>query len=608
MPVTEFNMKYVEQAGLVKFDFLGLKTLTVLVRAVELIRDRGIEIDLLALPFDDKKSFELLARADTAGVFQLESSGMRDAMRRLRPDRFEDIIALVALYRPGPMENIPKYIACKHGTEQPDYLYPSLEGILKETFGVIIYQEQVMQIAQVLSGYSLGSADLLRRAMGKKIKEEMEAQRKIFVDGAVARGVPEAKASQIFDQVNKFAGYGFNKSHAAAYALVAYQTAYLKANYPVEFMAASMTFDMGNTDKLNMFRQELERLQIKLLPPDINKSHPTFTVEIDSAGKGAVRYALAAIRNVGAVAMQALVAERAENGPFKDLSDFAKRLDAKQVNKRQLEGLAKAGAFDGIEANRARVFATVETMLRIANAAANERGSNQSNLFGGGAGQGLRITVPQLPDWPLHERLGNEFDAIGFYLSAHPLDAYAKGLKRLGVIRSSELAARLTAGGATRVKLAGTVIGKQERTSAKGNRFAFVQLSDAGGTFEITLFSEVLAVAREMLGAGKPLLVSADARVEEDTVRLLAQTITYLDDAVAHAAAGLRVTINDIGAVQGVAAAIAKERKGRGRVSIVANLGEEREVEISLRDTYAISAIARSMLQTLPGVTEVLEI
>jgi DNA polymerase III subunit alpha len=607
MPVTQFNMKYVESAGLVKFDFLGLKTLTVLQRAVELIQARGVAIDLARLPFDDKKSYELLSRADTVGVFQLESSGMRDSMRKLRPDRFEDIIALVALYRPGPMENIPKYIACKHGHEQPDYLHPMIEGILKETFGVIIYQEQVMQIAQVLAGYSLGGADLLRRAMGKKDKVEMAAQRDTFIKGAAAKGVDEAKASQIFDQVDRFAGYGFNKSHAAAYALVAYHTAYLKANFPVEFVAASMTLDLSNTDKLNVFRQEIDRMGSKLLSADINKSLPVFAVEYDESGKGAVRYALAAVRNVGPAAMEALVAERKANGPFRDLSDFAKRLDPKQINKRSLEFLAKAGAFDSLEPNRARVFAAIETMLGIGAAAAAEREGSQVSLFGGGAAiPALRL--PQIPDWPLHERLNNEFEAIGFYLSAHPLDAYAKGLERLGVIRSSDLLRRLAEGGSARVKLAGTMISKKEINARNGNRLAFVTMSDAGGTYEVTLFSEVLGVARELLDSGKPLLISAEAGYKDDVLRITVQTVTSLQDAVALAAAGLKVTINDQSAIGGLVAAVGKEKKGRGRIGILIELGDQREVEIALPGFYQITAGTRNAMQSLPGVTAVQEI
>ncbi|MBM3513457.1 MAG: DNA polymerase III subunit alpha, partial [Alphaproteobacteria bacterium] len=339
MPVTQFNMKFVEQAGLVKFDFLGLKTLTVLQRALQLLSQRGVELDLLNLPMQDKKTFDLLIRADTAGVFQLESTGMRDVLRKLKPDVFEDIISVVALYRPGPMDNIESFINRKHGREHYDYLHPMLEGILKETYGIMVYQEQVMQAAQILAGYSLGGADLLRRAMGKKIKAEMDAQRATFIKGAATRDIKTEKANEIFDTMDKFAGYGFNKAHAAAYALVAYQTAYLKANYPVEFMAASMTLDLDNTDKLASFRGECERLAIKVLPPDVNRSDVTFAVE-----GGAIRYALAAVRNVGAGAMHTLVSERERNGPLKSIDDFAKRLDGNVINKRLLENLVKAGA------------------------------------------------------------------------------------------------------------------------------------------------------------------------------------------------------------------------------------------------------------------------
>ncbi|HZF35143.1 MAG TPA: DNA polymerase III subunit alpha, partial [Candidatus Angelobacter sp.] len=494
LAATQFSMKYVELAGLVKFDFLGLKTLTVLALACDLLKQRGIELDLAAIPLDDRKTYEMLGRAEATGIFQLEGSGMRDVLRKLKPDRFEDIIAVVALYRPGPMDNIPRYIACKHGEEEPDYLYPTLEGILKETFGIMIYQEQVIQIAQTLSGYSLGGADLLRRAMGKKIKSEMEAQRKNFVDGAIARGVPAPKAAQIFELVDKFAGYGFNKSHAAAYALVAYQTAWLKANYPVEFFAASMTLDLGNTDKLNVFKQELDRLKIKLLPPDINRSRATFTVEDPGDSPlfarggipgfnpgttapffgGAIRYALAAVKGVGQGAMDALVKVREEGGPFRDLFDFTARLDSQLLNKRQLENLVAAGAFDSLNPNRHQSFAAIETILRHAQSAASERDSQQVSLFGDiePAG-GRRFALPVVADWPALDKLAKEFEAIGFYLSAHPLDAYGASLKRLGVIRFGDIPAWLsTRPPSTRAKLAGVVVSRQERTSARGNRFA----------------------------------------------------------------------------------------------------------------------------------------
>ncbi|MEE8171332.1 MAG: DNA polymerase III subunit alpha, partial [Alphaproteobacteria bacterium] len=431
MPVTQYSMKYVERAGLVKFDFLGLKTLSVLEYACRLLRERGTSLELDTLPLDDQPTYEMLGRGASMGVFQLESSGMRDVLRSMRPDTFEDIIALVALYRPGPMGNIPKFIACKHGEEEPDYMHESLVDILRETYGVIVYQEQVMQIAQVLAGYSLGAADLLRRAMGKKIKSEMDAQRETFVQGAVEKGVARAQASQIFELVAKFADYGFNKSHAAAYALVAYQTAYFKANYAVEFMAASMSFELRDTDKLAAFRQELERIGILLLPPDINASGVNFTVEIALEGDDpAIRYALAAIKNVGDVAMRAVVAERDVNGPYKSVFDFATRLGAGVVNKRQLENLMRAGAFDALEPSRRKLFDAVELLLRHADSA--ERNSDQDSLFGAGPNMGMpEPSLAEVADWPPLERLNYEQEAIGFYLSAHPLEAYESVLRAL---------------------------------------------------------------------------------------------------------------------------------------------------------------------------------
>src|SRR4051794_39731377 len=356
MPVTQFNMKWVEPAGLVKFDFLGLKTLTVLETAIRFIRKRGIDIDLSRIPLDDAKTYETLARGETVGIFQVESQGMRRALVDMRPDRFEDIIVLVALYRPGPMANIPTYCARKLGHEAIEYLHPMLEPILKETFGVIIYQEQVMQIAQVMAGYSLGEADLLRRAMGKKIRAEMEMQRERFVSGAVERGIQHGQAETIFELLAKFADYGFNKSHSAPYALLTYQTAYMKANHPVEFLAATMTLDMSNTDKLAEFRTEAERLGVKVVAPSVNRSGVQFDVDGDK-----IHYALAALKGVGAQAVEAIVAARGDR-PFGDLSDFASRINPKSVNRRVVESLAAAGAFDMLENDRARVHAAVDTM------------------------------------------------------------------------------------------------------------------------------------------------------------------------------------------------------------------------------------------------------
>ncbi len=604
LPATQFNMKWVEPAGLVKFDFLGLKTLTVIEKACDLIgRDK---IDITKLPLDDRRTFELLARGDSLGVFQIEGSGMRDVLRKMRPDRFEDIIAVVALYRPGPMENIPSYIKRKHGEEKPDYLHPMLEGILKETHGIMIYQEQVMQIAQVLSGYTLGGADLLRRAMGKKIQAEMDAQRALFVEGARKNGVPEAQASSIFDQVDKFAGYGFNKSHAAAYALVCYQTAYLKANHPVEFFAASMTLDMGNADKIGNFRRELERLQIPLLPPDINRSMAEFAVERTADGKLGVRYALSAIKGVGRDAMNRLAEERAANGPYKDMFDLAERLDSRVINKRLLESLVKAGAFDSLNKNRAQAFGAVEALTRHSQATHESRGSSQDSLFGDDTAQ-RRPALPKVPDWAPMERLQNEFQAIGFYLSSHPLASYERSLQRLKVTRAADLPALLQRGVPGRIKLAGTVIDRQERTSAKGNRFAFVSCSDQSGAYEFMCFSELLSSKRNILEPGQAILLSADGRLDGDQVKLTGQTVEKLEDAVANAAMGLRIVISDPAALDALARHL-DGKKGRGRVTLVVPLPDETEAEVTLPGSYAIATGLRDAIGGLAGVAQVEEI
>ncbi len=604
MPVTQFNMKWVEQAGLMKFDFLGLKTLTVLARARDLIREREPDFDYETSPPTDTRAYEIMARGDTVGVFQLESSGMRDALKKLKPDRFEDVIAMVALYRPGPMENIPSYIHRKKGEEAPDYLHETLRPVLEETFGIMIYQEQVMQIAQILAGYSLGKADLLRRAMGKKIKAEMDAQRLSFVEGAKENGVEETVASHIFDLVAKFAGYGFNKSHAAAYALVAYHTAYLKANYPVEFLAASMTFDMGNTDKLNIFRQELGRLKVPLLPPDINRSEADFAVEPMAEGEGAIRYALGAIKNVGGAAMRQLCAERRESGPFASLGDFAGRLDARGINKRAVENLARAGAFDGLNRNRQQVTLGAETIVRHAATNAHERDAGQSSLFGGiQEGAIEEIKLPPCTDWPAMERLQQEFEAIGFYLSAHPLDSFTALLGRKKVVSFSDLP-RVAARETGRKALAGIVLAKQERTSRKGNRFAFVQLSDASGVFEVMVFSDVLQASRDLLEGGRPLLVevTVERAGEGDDLKLLAQRFEDLEESLAKTAAGLKVYLEDMAPLSSLKSHLEREGRGRGTVSLVLALTGGQEVEIELPGGYALSQAGRQAIKAIPGI------
>ena len=469
-PATQFSMKYAEAAGLVKFDFLGLKTLTVLERTLELLRERDVFVDLAHLPLGDAETYEMLGRGDTTGVFQLESAGMRDTLKRLQPDKFDDIIALISLYRPGPMDNIPRYIACKHGEEEPDYLHPVLRPILEETFGVMIYQEQVMQVARELSGYSLGGADLLRRAMGKKIKSEMDAQRDNFVKGALARNVDRDQASNIFDQVSKFAEYGFNKSHAAAYALVGYQTAYLKTHYPVEFMAASMSLDFENTEKLNVFRQELDRLNIPLLPPDINVSDANFSVEETADGRLAIRYALAAIRNVGKQAMQTIVGVRKRDGHFGSMSELASRLHADAPNKREFEALVCAGAFDRLDNRRRCLFEGSEQFIKLAASIAEEneaRLGGQNSLLemldNPSAGN-ARLRLPRVPEWSAMERLTREFDVVGSFLSSHPLESCKTELERLNVFPAASFNPSMS--GRT-LKVAGVVTAVQQRLSSK---------------------------------------------------------------------------------------------------------------------------------------------
>lgn len=601
--VTQYSMKYVESASLVKFDFLGLKTLTVLQRAVQMLAKQGIEVDLARIPLDDAKTYEMLARGDSASVFQFESQGMRDVLRMMRPDRFEDLIAAVSLYRPGPMANIPAYCARKHG-EAWDAPHPKMRRLVEETYGILVYQEQVMQISQELAGYSLGGADLLRRAMGKKNRAEMEAQRKIFVEGAVKNDVPENKAGEIFDLMEKFAEYGFNKSHAAAYALVAYQTAWLKANYPEEFLAASMSLDLGNTDKLAGHMGEASRLGIKVLPPDVNRSEAEFNVEIAEDGGKSIRFALAAVKRVGLGAMRDLVASRKQGGPFRSLVDFASRVDPKLLNKMQLENLARAGAFECLDRNRARVMYGAEAILRRAQSSAEERTSDQIGLFGGVAAEEAPLRLPERPDWPTLEKLAEEAEAIGFHLSAHPLDSYKEVLAKLRVtpIARMEAAAR---GGAGVLKLAGTVVGTKERTTKTGSRMAWVRISDSTGSTEVTCFSEVLSKSREILKEGHAVIFAADVRMDGDALRLTASSCRSLDQAASAVATGIRILVAEEEAVHSVAEILRGEGKGKSKVVLVPCLGETQEVEITVPGTWNVSPRLTQRLRVLPGVTDV---
>ncbi len=606
MPATQFNMKWVEPAGLVKFDFLGLKTLTVIERAVGFVRERGVTLDMSKVPVDDAKTFEMLGEGSAVGVFQLESSGMRSTLRSMKPDTLEDIIALVSLYRPGPMENIPTYIERKQGHEQPDYLHPMLEEVLKETYGVIIYQEQVMQIAQILSGYSLGEADLLRRAMGKKKKEEMDKQRKRFIDGAKENNVDPAKASSIFDLVQKFAGYGFNKSHAAAYAYIAYQTAWLKANYSAEFLAASMSLDRANTDKLSVFLKDARRTDVEIMPPHINHSEADFSVK-----DGAIFYALSAVKNVGEAAMLHIADVRHKTGPFTDLFDFAERVDLKSVGKRAIENLARAGAFDGLCASRAQALASAEFLIRTSAAIAEERDSNQGGLFALEAAPALsKPKLVDAEDWISQVRLDEERVAVGFYFSGHPLDDYDRELKRLNVVTYLEALERVKSLGRVGFQMAGVIRTVRMRRSKAGKPFAWIEISDATGEFEVTAFSETLNTARDLLEPGTLIVASVSAEDRDGDVRFTCEGARSLELAAAAAATQLRVSIIAPMALEGVKRRLAGVKpataKEGGAVVIAMRLPETgREVEVTLPGVAACTPAMRGALKGVEGVADV---
>ncbi len=598
LPATQFNMKWVESAGLVKFDFLGLKTLTVIDRALKHMAKRGAQIDLSTLALDDAPSYEMMANGQTVGVFQLESQGMRDTLRKLRPTTIEEITALISLYRPGPMDNIDSFVDCKFGRKPVDYLHPTLEPVLKETFGIIVYQEQVMQIAQILAGYSLGEADLLRRAMGKKKPEEMAQQKARFVAGATERGVDATQAKSIFDLVEKFAGYGFNKSHAAAYAMISYQTGWLKANAPVEFMAASMSLDISNTDKLAIFYQDARRCSVPVRPPDVNRSGADFEVE-----DGAVLYALGAIRNVGLSAMEHLVSVRREGGPFVDLFDLIERVDPRQVNKRALEGLARAGALDSIHPNRAQVIASADMLMAHGQSLAADRASAQVSLFGGEQSEASRPRLPRTEPWDQIRRLDEELSAVGFYLTGHPLEDMVEVLRRRRVTLLADAIPQAEAG-AEAFKMAGMVRRRQERASPSGEKFAFVSLSDPTGEYEVLFPPEALRKCRDILEPGKAVVLRVRAKSRDGEVRFFGDDAETVDKSIEAVAAGLRVHVSpgttEIEALKKRLTGAVSPRGGE--IILVAGLGGGREVELKLPGFYSLDASLRGALKTSPGV------
>jgi DNA polymerase-3 subunit alpha len=600
-PVTQFDMKYVEAAGLVKFDFLGLKTLSVLKEGQRLLAEQGIEIDFSALPWDDPAVYDLIQCGDAVGVFQLESEGMRRTLAAIRPTTFGDIIALVALYRPGPMDNIPLFGDRKNGRVALDYPHPRLEGILSETYGIFVYQEQVMQAAQLLAGYSLGEADLLRRAMGKKIKSEMDAQRARFVEGCAEHNqIPAVKANELFDLIDKFAGYGFNKSHAAAYALVAYHTAWLKAHHRAEFYAASMSFDLALTDKLSTFVEDMRRGGVECLPPDVNASHAHFTVE-----NGAVRYALGALKGVGEKAMEALVEERERGGPFASLEDFAARIDPRLLNRRQLESLAAAGAFDSIKPERASVFAGAETILAHAASAHEQRETGQAGLFGVNTAEAAPIRLPREVSWTLAQRMAAERDAFGFYFSAHPVDAAKHLLAAHKVKTFAELAeVRIAEGERVGATMAGLVEETRWRTSARGRRYMMATLSDSSGQFVATAFDdEATAPLEAAAKAGQCglLTVELDRRAGDETPRVTIKRIQPLNDLAKRTRLQMTVRVPDLASIARLAAELADARGSNGTLRFDLSLVSGGEAIVVAGRDYALDAELAARIERIAG-------
>ena len=608
MPVTQFDMKYVETAGLVKFDFLGLKTLSVLRRALDLLERRGITIDMDMLPWDDEAVYALLQRGDTVGVFQLESEGMRRTLAAVKPTGFGDIIALVSLYRPGPMDNIPLFGRRKNGQEAIEYPHPKLEGILAETYGIFVYQEQVMQAAQVLAGYSLGDADLLRRAMGKKVQSEMDAQRQRFVDGCKEMsGIDPKKANELFDLIDKFAGYGFNKSHAAAYALLAYQTAWLKTHYPEEFYAASMCYDMHQSEKLAVFVDDARRNGIALLGPDMNASEAEYIVEQTDEGH-AVRYALAGIRNVGEKAMEAIVAEREANGPFADLEDLFRRLPPGSMNRRQIEGLAGAGAFDTLEPNRAKVLANADMLLAVADAAMRERTSGQAGLFGGDDHAEPSLRLAETPAWSRNEQMTAERENFGFYFAAHPVEQFRPVASANGARSHASLMAGGVANGSQKAMMAAMVEGASKGRTKRGAEFVRVDFSDSTGQFSAACFEESLVEpfqkwARE--GTCVLLSVDLDSPSADEPPRVTVRGARPLAEVSHNAQMQLTLEVETADALPLLAALLEQGQGHRGEVLARLRTAGGQTPLLRLGSGFKLDGELVERVQELPGVANV---
>ena len=602
LPATQFNMKWVESAGLVKFDFLGLKTLTVVDRAMKHLERRGAGFELETLPLDDAGAYEVMASGATVGVFQMEGQGMRDTLRQLRPQSLEEVTALISLYRPGPMDSIPAYVDCKMGRKDLDVLHPLLAPVLTPTYGVIVYQEQVMQIAQILAGYSFGEADLLRRAMGKKKKEEMDKQRARFMEGAAERGVQKPLADLLFGLMEKFSGYGFNKSHAAPYALIAYQTAWLKANAPVEFFAGSMSLDLANTDKLSVFYQDAKRSGVKIRAPDVNISGADFEVE-----DGEVLYALGAIRNVGLQAMQHVVEVRREGGKFVDIFDFVERVDPRQVNRRTFETLVRAGAFESLNSNRAELLENAEILVAHGQGVSARESSDQMDLLSGDrvdAAAAVKRKMRKTDAWTPVQRLDEELAAVGFYLSGHPLDDMVEALRRRRTELYADAVAKAEAG-AEALRMAGVVRRRQERAAqGSGEKFAFVTLSDPTGEYEVLFPPESWRRCRDILEAGQAVAITVRARAKDGEVRFFGDSAEPVAKAVENVVAGLRVHLAphsaEIDALKKRLEGVTNPRGGE--IVLVAGVGAGREVEVKLPGRFTLDGSVRGAIKTAPGV------
>jgi DNA polymerase-3 subunit alpha len=490
LPSTQFDMHSSENAGLVKFDILGLTALTVIDKTVKMLAQKNINLDISKINLKDENVFKLLTSGETTGLFQLESAGVRDTLRQMKPTEFNDIVALVALYRPGPMSNIPTYNECKNNLRTPDYIHETLQEVLKPTYGIIIYQEQVMQIAQTLAGFTAGEADILRRAMGKKKRAELEKQKEKFISGAVKNGIKKDVANYVFTKIEPFADYGFNKSHAVAYALIAYQTAFLKTYYKEEFIAASMSTSLTSTSKLREYVEELKRLNVEVVRPCINTCYADF-----KAGENKILYGLGAIKSVGYEAISNVVAEREKNGKYKSFSDFVNRVDPKDVNKLQLEGLVKAGAFDQLETNRKKIFDSIPKIILTIKSKHDDKMSSQTNLFDLTNENKDDFEFDNTGEWNKKELLFNEFNSIGFYMSDHPLNEYKEFFQHLDIESYKEF----TESNKSEALVAGTIMSIQEKKSAKGTAFAIVKFSDNKSEFEIFLFSELLILNRDKL-------------------------------------------------------------------------------------------------------------